>query len=68
MTDLMSGAETLEDIRMIVFCGGFPIATCLARPRAGLRASVGTRRLGRRLKPSMQGATLCLWAYAMVAN
>lgn len=23
MTDLMSGAETLEDIRMIVFCGGF---------------------------------------------
>ncbi len=23
MTDLMSGAETLEDVRMIVFCGGF---------------------------------------------
>ena len=23
MTDLMSGAETLDDVRMIVFCGGF---------------------------------------------
>jgi phosphoribosylformylglycinamidine synthase len=45
MTDLISGRETLDDINMIVFCGGFSNSDVLG----------SCQRLGRRLPLQSQG-------------
>lgn len=40
MTDLISGRETLEDINMVVYCGGFSNSDVLGLPKDGPEASL----------------------------
>jgi phosphoribosylformylglycinamidine synthase len=44
MSDVLSGRVKLADFRGLVACGGFPMATCSARARAGPSPSSITRR------------------------
>ena len=53
MTDLASGRETLEDINMIVFCGGFSNSDVLGSAKAGLPVSAGTSVLQKHCASSM---------------
>lgn len=43
MTDLISGRETLEDINMIVFCGGFSNSDVLGSAKGWQERSSSTR-------------------------
>ena len=47
LTDLISGRETLDDVQLIVFCGGFSNSDVSARLRAGqqVSSSMSRRRL-----------------------
>lgn len=44
MTDLISGRETLDDINMIVYCGGFSNSDVLGSAKAGQEDSFGTKK------------------------
>ena len=44
MTDLISGRETLEDVNMIVYCGGFSTPTYWVLPKVGQVLSSSTRK------------------------
>ena len=68
MTDLISGRETLEDVNMVVYCGGFSNSDVLAPPKVGQALSSSTQKPKRRSTSSMHAKTRCLSAYATVAS
>ena len=45
MTDLVSGRETLEDINMVVYCGGFSNSDVLGSAKGWAGASCLIRKL-----------------------
>lgn len=57
MTDLASGRETLEDVNMIVFCGGFSNSDVLGSAKDGPEVSYSTRKPRRRWITSMHVPT-----------
>lgn len=57
MTDLVSGRETLDDINMIVFCGGFSNSDVLGSAKAGPEHSSTTPRQKLRLTVFMRART-----------
>lgn len=58
LTDLASGRETLDDVNLIVFCGGFSNSDVLALPRVGLPVSCLTKRQKLQSIVSMPGKIL----------
>lgn len=57
MTDLASGRETLEDVNMIVFCGGFSNSDVLGSAKDGPAVSYITRKPRKRWTTSMHVLT-----------
>ena len=69
MTDLISGRETLEDVNMVVYCGGFSNSDVLGSAKGlGRRFPLQPEKPKRRSTSSMHAKTRCLSAYATVAS
>ena len=68
MTDLMSGRETLEDVNMIVFCGGFSNSDVLGSAKGWASGFLWNENAMRALKTSMPAKTHFHSAYATVAS
>jgi phosphoribosylformylglycinamidine synthase len=57
MTDLISGRETLEEVNMIVFCGGFSNSDVLGSAKGWAAPSCSTPRPRRPSTSSMHAKT-----------
>ena len=68
MTDLISGRETLEDINMIVFCGGFSNSDVLGSAKGWQVHSYSIRKPKQHWIISTHAKTPCHWEYVTVAN
>ena len=68
MTDLISGRETLEDINMIVFCGGFSNSDVLGSAKGWAGAFLYNPKAKAALDNFYAVKTRCLWVFATVAS
>ncbi len=68
MTDLISGRETLEDVNMIVYCGGFSNSDVLGSAKGWQADSCSTRKRKRHSTSSMLVKIRSHWVFATVAS
>ena len=68
MTDLISGRETLEDVNMIVYCGGFSNSDVLGSAKGWQAHSCSTRKLKKHWINFMHAKIHCHWVSATVAS
>lgn len=68
MTDLISGRETLEDINMVVYCGGFSNSDVLGSAKDGLEASCLTRKQKLHSITSTHVKILFHWVYVTAVS
>ena len=68
MTDLISGRETLEEMNMIVFCGGFSNSDVLGSAKGWQVLSSIILRLSRHLTTSMHAKIRCRSASVTVVS
>ena len=68
MTDLITGRETLEEVNMIVFCGGSLTLTYLVLQRDGLVLSSIIQRLSRHSTASMHAKIHFHWVSVTVVS
>ena len=68
MTDLISGRETLEDVNMIVYCGGFSNSDVLVLLRVGQVLSSSIRKQKKRSTNIMHARIRFHWVSATAAS
>ena len=68
MTDLISGRETLEDVNMIVYCGGFSNSDVLGSAKGWQVLSSSTRKL-RKLSTNIMLVKIHFhWVFVMAVS
>ena len=68
MTDLITGRETLEEVNMIVFCGGFSNSDVLGSAKGWLVLSSIIQRLSRHSTASMHAKIHYHWVSVTVVS
>lgn len=68
MTDLISGRETLEDVNMIVYCGGFSNSDVLGSAKGWAGAFLFNPKAKEALINFMHAKIHCHWVSATVAS
>ena len=68
MTDLISGRETLEDVNLIVYCGGFSNSDVLGSAKGWQELSSSIRKLKKHSTSIMHAKIRFHWVFVMVAS